>query len=47
MIGDNFNTDILGAMKYGIKAIYLNKNKEDIEKNIIQITNIKELKEFL
>lgn len=47
MVGDNLNTDILGAIKSGIQAIYLNKNKDYIKDDIIQINSIKELKDFL
>jgi YjjG family noncanonical pyrimidine nucleotidase len=48
MIGDNLNTDILGAKNYGIDSIYFSP-KHGIEKNIATktIKHLVELKEFL
>ncbi len=46
MIGDNFEKDILGATKLGIKAFWLNKTHINIElpPNAVEFKNFKELK---
>ena len=47
MIGDSFNADVKGALDFGICAIYFNPNKIAVQKDIIQITTLAELKTFL
>ena len=50
MIGDNFKTDIKGAINAGMQAIYLNKknNINEIEnKNVTEILKISDLIEIL
>ena len=50
MVGDNYRVDIQGAIKAGIKAIYINKSNKPIEKNseiIATIKNLTELKKIL
>ena len=47
MIGDNYDTDILGALNAQWKAIYLSDNeKENEDKNYSQINRLIQLKEF-
>jgi len=44
MIGDHWEKDILGALKFGWQAIYLNsKEKKQFYENVIEISNIPEL----
>lgn len=49
MIGDDFERDILGAMKAGILPIWLTKKerKEQNNQRFIQVANWKEIKEVL
>ena len=49
MIGDNYNADILGANKMGMKAIYFNfhKTNEENRENVIIIENLKEILKIL
>ena len=49
MIGDNYNADILGANKIGMKAIYFNfhKTNEENRENVIIIENLKEILKIL
>ena len=46
MIGDNYNADILGANKIGMKAIYFNFHKTS-EENIENVIIIEDLEEIL
>ena len=49
MIGDNFNADIIGAKRMGMKAIYYNFHKTSEQKleGILKIDNLLELKDIL
>lgn len=47
MIGDNYEADILGALKVGFRVIHFNYHNEEVDKNIKQITNLIELKTYL
>ena len=48
MIGDNYDTDILGALNANWKAIYLsNQHKTNEDKNYFQIDKLIQLKEHL
>lgn len=49
MIGDNYNADILGANKIGMKAIYFNfhKTSEENRENVIIIENLEEILKIL
>ena len=49
MIGDNYNADILGANKIGMKAIYFNfhKTNEENRENVIIIDNLEEILKIL
>ena len=47
MIGDNYEKDILIPKKLGMKTFYLNKNDKNIDKGVIKIENIIELKGYL
>jgi YjjG family noncanonical pyrimidine nucleotidase len=44
MIGDSIEADILGALDFGIQAIFFNPNQEKFELNATQISNLIELK---
>lgn len=46
MCGDQYKTDIIGAINNGITAIWLNRRNEIIEYNY-QIKNLKEILEIL
>lgn len=43
MIGDDYKTDILGALNIGLSAVYLNKNNKKEIKNCIRINNFEDL----
>jgi len=49
MIGDNYNADILGANKIGMKAIYFNfhKTSEENRENVIIIESLEEILKIL
>ena len=47
MIGDNYEADVMGAIKYGFKAIHLNSNNETLHGDSIIIKNLISLKEIL
>lgn len=47
MIGDSYEADVVGAIEFGIKAIYFNENNVIVENDIIQIQKLTELKEIL
>lgn len=44
MIGDSLEADILGALDFGMRAIYFNPNQVDVEVDIIQISTLAQLK---
>lgn len=48
MIGDSFEADVLGALNFGIQAVYFNPTNELIaSEEIIQIQQLKQLKNIL
>lgn len=47
MIGDSLEADIVGALDFGIDAIFFNEKKIKIERNVTQINQLIELKNFL
>jgi len=47
MIGDNYEADILGALNVGLDVIHYNYHNEDVGENIIQISNLIDLKSYL
>lgn len=47
MIGDSFEADILGALDFGIDAIYFNENKNEIKHDVYQVNHLLELKNIL
>lgn len=48
MIGDSFEADVLGAINFGINAVYFNPKSEMISQNqIIQIQSLTQLKNIL
>ena len=47
MIGDNYEADVMGAIKNGFKAIHLNSNNETLHENSIIINDLISLKEIL
>lgn len=48
MIGDSFEADVLGAINFGINAVYFNPKAEMISQNqIIQIQSLTQLKNIL
>ena len=47
MIGDNYEADVMGAIKNGFKAIHLNSNNETLHENSIIIKDLISLKEIL
>jgi YjjG family noncanonical pyrimidine nucleotidase len=44
MIGDSMEADVVGALDFGIKAIFFNPNQIEVEDSILQITTLAELK---
>ncbi|MFC5044195.1 YjjG family noncanonical pyrimidine nucleotidase [Aquimarina hainanensis] len=47
MIGDNYEADILGAEKVGIQAICYNYHQEKLPEDILQVSDLKSIKEYL
>ena len=48
MIGDSFEADVLGAMNFGIKAVFFNPANEMVSNNeILQIQSLTQLKNIL
>lgn len=48
MIGDSIEADVLGAMNFGIKAVFFNPANEMVSNNeILQIQSLKQLKNIL
>ena len=47
MIGDSYEADVLGALDFGMNAIYFNENKMETSKNVFQINHLLELKNIL
>lgn len=47
MIGDSIEADVLGALEFGIDAIYFNENYQAVDSNIKQINHLLELKNYL
>lgn len=47
MIGDSFEADILGALDFGIDAIYFNENNTVINHHVCQVNHLLELKNIL
>ena len=44
MIGDSLEADVIGALNFGMKAIFFNPNQEVVAQDIIQITTLAALK---
>ena len=47
MIGDSIEADVLGAINFGIRAIFFNPNQQNIDQNVTQIKHLLELKKYL
>ncbi len=47
MIGDNYEADVMGAIDFGIEAIFCNFNKQPSAQNIKSVTNLMQLKQYL
>ena len=47
MIGDSFEADILGALDFGIDAIFFNEHKTEIKHDVYQVNHLLELKNIL
>lgn len=47
MIGDSFEADILGALDFGIDAIFFNEHKIEINHDVYQVNHLLELKNIL
>lgn len=47
MIGDNYEKDVLGALNVGMKAIFYNRKKIIVDKNIVCINKFEDLIELL
>jgi len=47
MIGDNYEADILGALNFGVDAICFNYHNETLAKEVKQIDNLLQLKQYL
>jgi len=49
MIGDSFDADIMGAVRSGIDAVYLNNTHKTMEmpENVIEIFSLKEVFELI
>ncbi|RLD29079.1 MAG: noncanonical pyrimidine nucleotidase, YjjG family [Bacteroidetes bacterium] len=47
MIGDNYEADILGALDFGLDAICFNYHNESLAKEVKQVDNLLQLKQYL
>ncbi len=47
MVGDSLEADILGALDFGMQAIFFNPNQVQTHLDVVQITNLAELKKLL
>ena len=47
MIGDSFEADILGALNFGMDAVFFNEDKIDDKHEVFQINHLLELKKIL
>ena len=47
MIGDNYEADILGALNYGVDAICFNYHNETLGKEVKQVNNLLQIKQYL
>jgi putative hydrolase of the HAD superfamily len=47
MIGDSWEADIMGAKNMGIKPIFCNFEKQQVDDSILSIENLLELKQYL
>ncbi|WP_249684774.1 YjjG family noncanonical pyrimidine nucleotidase [Flavobacterium sp. CYK-55] len=46
MVGDSIEADILGALDFGMQAVFFNPNQIPLEFDVVQITNLAELKKL-
>ncbi len=46
MIGDSLDADVQGAINFGIDAIYFNSNNENATIDVLEISNLLELKKY-
>jgi YjjG family noncanonical pyrimidine nucleotidase len=44
MIGDSMEADVIGALNFGMKALFFNPNQIEVADSILQITTLAELK---
>jgi putative hydrolase of the HAD superfamily len=44
MIGDSIEADVIGALDFGMKALFFNPNQIEVEDSIPQIATLAELK---
>lgn len=47
MIGDSFEADVLGAIDFGIDAVFFNEGKIEINHDVFQVNHLLELKNIL
>jgi len=47
MIGDNYEADVMGAIDFGIEAIFCNFNKQPSAQNIKSVTKLIQIKQYL
>lgn len=47
MIGDCLEADVQGAINAGLQAIYFNANNEEVPENIVNVTHLLQLKNYL
>jgi putative hydrolase of the HAD superfamily len=46
MIGDSIEADVIGALDFGIEAIFFNPNQEEVTADFLQINHLSELKKY-
>jgi putative hydrolase of the HAD superfamily len=46
MVGDSIEADIIGATDFGMQAIFFNPNQLQTPLDVVQITNLAELKKL-
>jgi putative hydrolase of the HAD superfamily len=47
MIGDSYEADVIGAIEAGIEAVFFNEHNITVEKPVLQVNHLLELKNIL
>jgi putative hydrolase of the HAD superfamily len=47
MIGDSYEADVVGAIEAGIEAVFFNEHNITVEKPVLQVNHLLQLKNIL